>query len=137
MANEIIGIDKGPLSIGFCKPHRHICFLFTPPLRNCCGTVFPDISMCLLNGNFCSNLCADMNAGIFVFFFLFFFVLIYITRLVIVVRSRGSISKQVVYNKHNRTHKLRIKLCFINAVNSEGYYTLMAYNPFSFPFILP
>lgn len=61
VANEIIGIDKGPLSIGFCKPHRHICFLFTPPLRNCCGMIFPDISMRFLNRNFFSNLRAKVN----------------------------------------------------------------------------
>lgn len=72
IVNRIIGIGKGPLSIGFRQPHRHICFLFTPPLRNCCGMIFPDICVCVhmcicacvrfLNGIFCWTLCAGINA---------------------------------------------------------------------------
>jgi len=56
---RIIGIDKGPLLIGFRgRHHRHICFLFTPALCNCRGMIFPAHSlprcacMLFLNGNF-------------------------------------------------------------------------------------
>jgi hypothetical protein len=58
---RIIGIDKGPLLIGFRgRHHRHICFLFTPPLCNCRGMIFPAHPLCervcvcvlFLNGNF-------------------------------------------------------------------------------------
>lgn len=62
VAHRIIGIDKGPPSIGFRKPHRRICFLFTPPLRNCCGIIRSRVSVCIscqakiLAVNFCAEL---------------------------------------------------------------------------------
>lgn len=58
--------------------------------------------------------------------------------LIIIIRLKSSLSRSLSLSRSQIKlttinvieHKLRTKPCFINAVNSEGYYTLMAYNPF-------